>query len=338
MWPLYAKRLAHSNAPILVGPFRGEVGFEVLYWLPWLAAFCAKYQINPERLLPISRGGAAAWYGAPQGIELYAMRTPQQVRVESRRHGAATGLLKQRTVSPWDRAVIADAAETLKLKRYHVLHPAWMYQDLEPFWLAQRGINWLLKRTQYTQPMPVLQLEGVTLPKEFVAVRFYSRYTFPPNDLTAGVARETIAQLARAHDVVLLTTGQHFDDHQDFRLKKRPSNVVALHELVQMTPEMNLSVQASVLSRALGFVGTYGGMSQLALRLTKPSVTFYQDWGGTALPHKHLADFLATSIGVPYHVQRIVDVPLAKLVLPPVVVQQNISAEKATEPPAAVVA
>jgi hypothetical protein len=79
-------------------------------------------------------------------------------------------------------------------------------------------------------------------------------------------------------------------------------------------------------------------MSQLALRLLKPSVTFYQDWGGTALPHKHLADFLATSIGVPYHVQRIVDVPLAKLVLPPVVMQQNISAENTQPPAEAVVA
>ena len=290
----------------------------MLYWLPWLAKFVADAKIAPERLYPISRGGAAAWYNAPQGLELYAMRTPQQMRVENRRQAIVSGLMKQRTVTPWDAAVLRDAAETLKLKHYQTLHPAWMYQNLEPYWTGARGLEWLLARAQYQQPMPAQLIADLKLPTEFVAVRFYSRYTFPPNEVTAAIARETIKHLAQHHDVILLTTGLHADDHTDFDLKRRPSNVAALHELVPMMPETNLDVQAAVLARAIGFVGTYGGTSQLALRLGRPSVSFYQDWGGTAVPHKHLADFLATSTGVPYIVHRITDVPMVREVLPPV--------------------
>ena len=316
-WPLYAQLLQHSKLPILVGPWRGEVGFEVLYWLPWLAAVRTRYKIAPERLIPISRGGAAAWYQTPMGLELYAMRDPAAVRVEARRTHLARGMQKQARIEAWDRAVLEDAAATLGFRRYLTLHPAWMYQLLDPFWTGRRGPQWLLDRTQYQQPMPAPPLpQDITLPKEFVAVKFYHRSTFPPGDMTAVVARETIHQLAQEQDVVILTSGGHLDDHQDFIPKKRPTNVVLLDELIPTTAETSLAVQSAVLAKALGFVGTYGGIAQLALRMSKPNVSFFLDWGGTAHAHKSLSDLLALLVGVPCIVQRIADIPILKTTLP----------------------
>src|SRR5690349_23710512 len=79
-WPAYRQRLLRSKLPILVGPFRSEVGFEAMYWLPFLERLRAD-GIAPDRMIPITRGGAAAWYGTPTGLELYAMRSPRDVRV-----------------------------------------------------------------------------------------------------------------------------------------------------------------------------------------------------------------------------------------------------------------
>lgn len=318
LWPLLKQIYGRSDAPILVGPFLGEVGFEALYWLPWLAQFRAEFGIPRDRLIPITRGGAALWYDTPSGIELFEMRTPQDVRVENRLRHNETGQLKQTHVRAFDRQVYRDVAETLGLKTYQTLHPAWMYQSLRPFWEAERGIQWLQSRVRFA-PLPTLGLEGVTLPEKFVAVRFYFRPTFMRSPLNLEFATHCIRMIAKQQPVIVLNNPHVVDDHLDFVPKNEP-NVLVLSDLVDLTPANNLAVQSAVLQRALGYVGTYGGMAQLALRLGKPSISLYDEWHGTALPHRHLSDALALSLGVGFNVVRVGDLPQLQSVLPHVVV------------------
>lgn len=310
-WPAYRRYLQRSSLPILVGPWRGEVGFEALYWLPFLA----QLGIDPARLIPITRGGAAAWYGTPTGLELYAMRTPQAVRIENRLQHTRTGQLKQTHVTAFDRQVMRDAAQTLGLRRYLTLHPAWLYQTLAPFWEGASGLGWLESRVQFG-PLPVPALpDGVTLPESFVCARFYARATFPPSDQTAGFVRAVLTQVAHDQPVVLLNSGLHTDDHVDYLPKTIPG-VRRLSDLCAMTAENNLAIQSAVLARARGFVGTYGGLAQLALRYGKPSLSFFTEWQGTAVPHKHLSEALALQMRVPFQVLRLGDLPLLQAVLP----------------------
>jgi hypothetical protein len=79
LWPAYKQLLLRSTRPILAGPFIGECGLEVLYWISFLDKLKSQ-GLDPKRLIPISRGGAGAWYGTPTAIELYAMRSLQDVR------------------------------------------------------------------------------------------------------------------------------------------------------------------------------------------------------------------------------------------------------------------
>jgi hypothetical protein len=323
-WAAYLKLLRSTDWPILVGPWHSEVGFEVLYWIPFLQAL----GLEPERLIPVTRGGAGAWYGVPTGIELYHLRTPRQVRVENIRNLHATDSLKQKAVTAWDRAVLKDAAAKIGAKHYHVLHPAWMYQTLTPYWEGHKGLEWLWPRLLQSEttkegrkltlnPIPGLNLPpGLELPKKFVAARFYVRATFPHHEATLMTAKATIAQSAAHMPVILLDAGVHADEHMDIPIRHVP-NVYKLSDLYPgITPENNLAVQTSVLARAMGFLGTYGGLAQLALRMGKPSVSFYLEWSGTALAHKHLADAIATAARVPTLVVRINEVPLLRSVLP----------------------
>jgi len=158
----------------------------------------------------------------------------------------------------------------------------------------------------------------LVLPERFVAVRFYIRYTFPANPQLVQFAQESIRQIASHTPVVLLNSGVHADDHADIKSKPIP-NVQSLTDLCNVTPQNNLAVQAAVLGRALGFVGTYGGLAQLALRLGKPSVSYYAEWGGTAMAHKHLADAIALQRGLPHVVQKVGEIPLLHAVMPQVV-------------------
>jgi hypothetical protein len=308
-WRLLRARLQRSKRPVLVGPWRGEVGFEALYWIPFLR----KLGIGPERLIPITRGGAHVWYPAQRHVELFSLRTPKDIRVENTLQVMRTGMLKPYAWTDFDRAVVREAAASLGLTDYHVLHPSWLYALLDDYWEQRRGLTWLGRHVDITT-FPNLTIDGLTLPDSFVAVRFYARATYPMLDVGMTVAKETVKQIAKQHHVVLLNPGIHADDHLDFELAG--PNVSRLSDLATVTPENNLAVQSAVLSKALGFVGTYGGLAQLALLYKKPTVSFYTDWHGTAIAHKHYADAIATQLGVSCQVLRVTDVPLLHTVLP----------------------
>lgn len=310
-WPAFRRRLQRSTHPVLVGPFRGEVGFECLYWLPFLR----KLGIPPERLIALTRGGAGAWYPADRSLDIYSLRTPKQVRIENIQSVQRTGMLKPLAWSPFDRALVTEAAAALGLTRYHTLHPLWMYHVLAPFWETRRGFDWLSRHVDIqTLKAPELEL---ALPAEFVAVRFYARTTFPLNEAGQTIATETVKQIAQHHPVVLLDAGVHADEHVDIPIPAM-ANVHRLADLAPVTAENNLVVQSHVISKALGFVGTYGGLAQLALMYKKPTVSFYQDWHGTMVAHKHYADAVAMQLGVACQVVRVTEIPLLHTVLPSV--------------------
>src|SRR5690242_8075598 len=55
--------VARGRGPIIAGPWLSEVGFEVLYWIPFLRWFEDRYRVDRERVIAVSRGGVAGWYG-----------------------------------------------------------------------------------------------------------------------------------------------------------------------------------------------------------------------------------------------------------------------------------
>ena len=189
-----------------------------------------------------------------------------------------------------------------------------MYQVLHPFFAQQRGIQYALDHCDF-RPLAPPQIGGLTLPEAFVAVKFYFRATFPANPLCGQFARETIKQIASERPVLILNGGGTLDDHLDYLPKDR-ENVTVLSDVVPMTPQNNLAVQSAVLGKASAFVGTYGGMQQLALRMGVPSIGVYTDWHSTAVAHRHLADYLALGTNTASHAVRVSDLPMVQALLP----------------------
>ncbi len=322
-WLAYRKYLQSTDRPILVGPFTSEVGFEAMYWIPFVQAL----GLDPARLIPITRGGAAVWYDTPRSLELFQLREPKALRIERMLQHAKTGLLKQTSITPFERAILKDAAAKLGLDTYHVLHPSVMYTQLAPFWQGSRGLEWLFPhitkdstvngqraRIISTLPAPAVP-DGLNLPPQFVAARFYVRATFPYTELSIQVAKACLRHLAAQQPVVLLNPGIHADEHVDLDITGIP-NVYRLQDLCTVPMTQNLALQSAIIARAVGFVGTYGGLAQLALRLGKPSVSYYTDWHGTALGHKHLSEAISLQSGVSFLTVKVNDMPLLKAVLP----------------------
>ena len=54
--------LTRGSHPVIVGPWLSEVGYETLYWIPFLRWVRDAFRLDPARHVAGSRGGVASWY------------------------------------------------------------------------------------------------------------------------------------------------------------------------------------------------------------------------------------------------------------------------------------
>jgi hypothetical protein len=51
-----------SGRTLIAGPWLSEVGYEALYWIPFLRWVKAAFRVDPARVVAVSRGGVSSWY------------------------------------------------------------------------------------------------------------------------------------------------------------------------------------------------------------------------------------------------------------------------------------
>jgi hypothetical protein len=290
-----------SPAPILIGPWRSEVGFELLYWIPFLQKFATAYQIDPTRLIAIGRGGSGQWYQTAGHGDVYEHVPVETVRTWSIKASQQTGSMKQYTAEPWERPVCELVAQSLGIDSFHVLSPRWMYRLLHPWWAGQQPETFLdrytLQPVKYPAPAMSPELRR-QLPERYVAMRWYARPTWPYQEALNLWTRTFIEKVASQMPVVILDSF-HADDHADIHLGNI-NNTIRLSEITDQTPTDNLLIQSAVIARAKAYVGTYGGMAQGAMRWGVPTVALYAEFGQTAQAHLTLTQSLSLKTGVPF--------------------------------------
>jgi hypothetical protein len=283
------RRLARPGQSVLAGPWCSEVGYELLYWIPFLRWAVQAHPQLRQNMLVVSRGGTEDWYagiGAAGYADVFDHVDPGAFK-SGREQATAEGKRKkqkQYDISTFDSEMLARVAAARGVADYRALHPSVMYEELRL--LGDRGAHGRFDQIARYEPLPkpaLGELEG-RLPDDYVAVKFYFNYPLPASAETTALVKGVIERIARERDVVLLNTGMSFDDHWDFD----PAASARVHRFdALMTPANNLRVQTAIISRARAFVGTYGGLSYLPPFFGVPSLSFYADW--TRFSHHHLA-------------------------------------------------
>jgi len=282
--------LGRSGRPILLGPWLSETGFELLYWIPFLAWAKAYGNFDPEQLVVISRGGAASWYSqiTPHYEEIFSHFTPDEFRVNNEcRIVEQQGRQKHIEITSFDREILARVKKKRGLSGAEVLHPSVMYQLFDNFWLQRTPVT-LVEAFSVFSTLPPAPSTGVLnqLPERYVAAKFYGNVALPPTPENRAFVSNYLADLAQQVDVVLLNTAQRFDDHDDFP----PGLRGRIHSLDRlMMPENNLAIQSEVIRGAQGFVGTYGGFSYLAPLCGTNTLAFYSHASGFRVDHLEVA-------------------------------------------------
>jgi len=270
-----AVRAADGRA--VIGPWLGEVGFEVLYWIPFLHWLFEHHELRSDQVTVVSRGGVETWYDGlcSRYVDLFDVLTPEEFRRATLELWEATGgLQKQIVVRSWDEQVL-DATLGDAWRGQALLHPQLLYRLFRNVWQAALPLRDFLDRAvQRPWRRPEDAELPDSLPEDFTAVRFYFRDSFPDIPANRALVEDTIELLASRRAVVLLNTGVVVDDHLD---ADPASNPRALRPLVGVAPERNLVAQSAVIARAKLFVGTYGGLAHLAPFYGVPTIGFASD-------------------------------------------------------------
>ena len=262
-------RAKRTGRPLLAGPWTGEIGFELLYWIPFLRKLKSRVPELPISVM--SRGGVAAWYdGIATGYQdIFAVVDPAEFRAHT--DGETR---KQRSVGPFDRRLLRDASRALGRVRPVFVHPSLMYNLLYPYWKDALPLRRLFEYVEPARLSATPDLDvSLDLPDEYVAVRFYFSQAFPDNASNRALVTDVVGTLSNRLPVVLLTMPFAVDDHVD----AVPDSASIRSIAPFLTPENNLAVQTAVIKGARAFVGTYGGFSYLAPLYGVPSVTFYSE-------------------------------------------------------------
>ena len=263
-----------ADARVVVGPWLGEVGFEVLYWIPFLHWLFEAHGIPTAEVTVVSRGGAEPWYHGLTGryIDVFDHVSAEDFRRRTLELWAQTGgLQKQVTVRAWDEEVL-DRTFGEEWRDLALLHPQLLYRLFRNVWQGALPVRDFLDRAVH-KPWPMPE-PSVELPDEFTAVRFYFRDSFPDTPENRQLVQRAVERLAARRPVVLLNTGIVVDEHHD---AEPPESERVLRPLAGIGAARNLAAQSAVVARASLFAGTYGGLAHLAPFYGVPTVGFASD-------------------------------------------------------------
>jgi len=283
-----ALRAVRGDTDVIVGPWTGEVGFELLYWIPFLT-WLAGQGPGGRRMVVISRGGAAPWYRhlTSRYLDTLDLMTPDAFRE------ATAGRKKQHDPRrALDLDLIRQARERFGLGEVPVVHPSAMFRLFMALWRKQATVELVESFASYgplTPPAPPdMPADAVPadLPADYVVAKFYFSKAFPDTAANRAFVAETIGRVSRQAPVVVLSTAVRLDEHSDAEARAGSGVfVVDAHRQAQV----NLTVQTGLIARARGFIGTYGGFAYLAPFYGVPSLSFFSRRSGFESHHLELA-------------------------------------------------
>jgi hypothetical protein len=285
--------LAAGTETIVAGPWLGEVGFELLYWMPFLAWFAERFRVAPERLLVVSRGGTASWYRpfAAGYREIFDYLSADEFRLRHHERVTVNGEQKQTRVLAFEHQLLGELTADVHHRR--MLHPSTMYTLFAPFWWGHLDESWVHRFTRYRRLQAPPAPADVVPAERFIAAKFYFSDCFAATEENRAFARSTLGRLAAGCPVVSLTTSAAVDDHGTMDV--RALGIRSLTPAVALRD--NLAVQTGVVASASMFVGTYGGFSYLAPFHGVRSTAYYANRRGFSPRHLHMARSALRTIG-----------------------------------------
>jgi hypothetical protein len=163
-----------------------------------------------------------------------------------------------------------------------------MFRLFAGLWRKRATVDLVDSFSSFRSLTPPSSVEDLSpgLPSDYVVAKFYFSKAFPDTPANRTFVSDMLRNVSRQVPVVLLSTTVRLDEHSDYQTSSSSGLlVVDAHE----TPQRNLARQTALITRARGFIGTYGGFSYLAPFYGVPSLSFFSRRDGFETHHLDLA-------------------------------------------------
>ena len=240
--------VASGAAPIIAGPWLAEVGYEVLYWIPFLRWFTDKHGILPSRLIVVSRGGVRHWYAdlAATYVDMFDHMSPEHLgaRNMTRQTREEGGGQKQTAAGALDQEILGVVRARLGVREAKVCHPSLLFRLFRHVWYGNLPLDFFWTRTRYeripeTPRIPILSRVSRRLLRRPSS---YSGTALPLTDANQAFVRALVGRVALTMPIVSLESDFGVDEHRDFDVAGIP-NVLSARQW--MTAATNLGCRAS---------------------------------------------------------------------------------------------
>lgn len=280
-----------SDRPVIVGPWLMEVGFELLYWIPFVRATLARHGIAKDRVIAISRGGAASWYSDIAGryFDILDVFSPQEFH-DWTNLGLETGRKITRKTS-FETGVLDRVLASKDLADYDVLLPSAMYGLFRNAWRARIGALPFAEHLTFAKlTSPPFDRTRLPFAGDYVAVKLYGSDWFALTPETQRFCDDLIRQLSQRTNVVLLSNSAILDDHETVAYNKHADGHTIFDASSLYEPKNNLDVQSGIIAQAKALHCTYGGFSYLGPLLNVETFSYTRSY-----------DFLGTHLDLAHH-------------------------------------
>ncbi len=270
--------IAAGSTPIVAGPWLAEVGYEALYWVPFLRWFQDVLRVPRDRITVVSRGGVEEWYRGIAGsyVDIFDHMSPAQLasRNEARMMAEEGGGRKQSAMGAFDTAILETVGRGTAGSGHAVLHPSLLFRLFRNVWHGSLAQDWLWSHTDYELLPPPARPPRAALPDEYIAVKLYTGTALPGSPENRDALRALVRQATEVAPVISLDAGLAVDEHKDYLLADIPGVISARD---WMEARNNLGVQNAIAANARLFLGTCGGLAWLMPFYGVPTVAVYSD-------------------------------------------------------------
>ncbi len=255
---------AEGHGLVVLGPWWDDPDTELLYWTPFLRWWRRLYQVEKERIVVVSSGGARPWYDGLVGqyFDLDELYDPGALAdLDRGRREELAQRNKRFGVTEADRQIVKRLDRRLGFRGLKALPPWAMAVTFERYWSGQAGPALLNARTR-PQALRIKEKRArqllPSLPPRYVAARLPEKGSEAFEALIRSVADQT--------GVAILAGPADAERAAALAASARSIQVVLLEE------RRSKGTASTVLAGASGYLGPQGWMAHAAAALGRPAI------------------------------------------------------------------
>lgn len=256
---------------IIIGPWLSEIGYEILYWIPFLKKHLEHLiQDKNKKFIVISRGGVKNWYSFLENFEYFEIFDIDKKKISKHlAHRKNSLSQKQWDISKLDNYYLNNVCKkkNLNTNDCQIVHPSVLFKNLKSYLNANLAPNYVFQYLSHSNNSLAINSDhSMDYLKPFVAIKLYeSSILNLKHDQSFFINKINLVlnKINKKYNLVYLDFKIE-DDHKDLVINMSGHKTYSINEIYSNIDESNnIYFQDALIQNSEFLVSTYGGFCYL---------------------------------------------------------------------------